>query len=240
MPRFFVEELNGDRAIITGEDANHIGRSLRMRIGEELTLCCGEEDHLAKITDIKEGLVECRIISSSRTQNEPSVKLALFQALPKSDKMDMIVQKATELGAAEIFPVLTERCVSRPDKAAAEKKVMRWQKIAASAAGQSQRGIIPKIGAVIGFEDCLAKMKEYDTALMCYEKGGEHLSAQMLSGVRTAALLIGSEGGFSEEEARAAEQNGLILLSLGRRILRCETAPIAAISVIMYLTGDLG
>ena len=166
-------------------------------------------------------------------------KLTLFQAMPKSDKMELIVQKAVELGAAEIVPVLTERCVSRPDEKSLEKKRQRWQKIALEAAKQSGRGTIPTIGEALSFKGCIERMKLSDRSFMCYEKGGESLSAENLSGAKSIGLLIGSEGGFEQREADFAAENGIILTGLGKRILRCETAPIAAISIIMSLTGNM-
>jgi len=239
LPRFFIEEPPAGEALIRGEDARHIGRSLRMKPGEELTLCCGGTDHFCRIISITADEVRCEVLSSERSSAEPRLKLTLFQALPKSDKMELIVQKAVELGAGRIVPVLTSRCVSRPDTASAAKKCERWQKIALAAAKQSGRGIIPEVGGVISFEECLAAAGEYDRAFFCYEGGGESLAGADLSDTGTAALIVGPEGGFEPSEAEAARFAGLRLTSLGKRILRCETAPIAAIAAIMLLSGDL-
>lgn len=239
MPRFFIDRPEGANAVITGADAVHIGRSLRMKLGDGITLCFNGTDYDAKILSISDSRVVCEIISSEPSQTEADIKLTLFQAMPKSDKMELIVQKAVELGAAEIVPVLTERCVSRPDEKSLEKKRQRWQKIALEAAKQSGRGTIPTIGEALSFKGCIERMKLSDRSFMCYEKGGESLSAEILSGAKSIGLLIGSEGGFEQREADFAAENGIILTGLGKRILRCETAPIAAISIIMSLTGNM-
>lgn len=239
MPRFFIPTPPEGQAVITGEDAVHIGRSLRMRCGEQLTLCCDGVDYLCEIESMTSSEVYCRVLSSAPSETEPRLKLTLFQALPKSDKMEFIVQKAVELGICRIVPVVTARCVSRPDEKSLEKKVSRWQKIALSAAQQSGRGIVPEVCAAVSFEECLLLCGEQERAFFCYEGGGESLRGAELSDVRTAALVIGPEGGFEESEAEAARSAGLTVTTLGKRILRCETAPLAAITAIMLLSGDL-
>ncbi|MBR6044876.1 MAG: 16S rRNA (uracil(1498)-N(3))-methyltransferase [Ruminococcus sp.] len=239
MPRFFVSVPPTDTAVITGEDAVHIGRSLRMRPGERLTVCCDGTDHECEIEAITSDEVRCRVLSSAPTEGEPRLRLTLFQALPKSDKMELIVQKTVELGVSEIVPVVTERCVSRPDDKSAAKKTERWQKIALSAAKQCGRGIIPTVSLPVSFEKCLGLCKESERRLFCYEGGGESLTAQRLDEAGSAALLIGPEGGFSDEEAAAAKAAGLVPVTLGKRILRCETAPIAATAAVMLLAGEM-
>ena len=238
MPRFFIDMPTGSKAVITGSDAVHIGRSLRMKLGDEITLCSQGIDFNAEILTISDSEVVCEILSSHKSETEPNVRLTLFQAMPKSDKMDLIVQKAVELGAFRICPVLTERCVSRPDSKSFEKKRQRWQKIALEAAKQSGRGIIPEIGNMLSFKECVAQM-QHTHAFMCYEKGGKSLSSDALSNADEISLLIGSEGGFEQSEADFAAENGITLAGLGSRILRCETAPIAAISIIMSITGNM-
>lgn len=239
MPRFFIGRPEGETAVITGSDAVHIGRSLRMKLGDDITLCSCATDYHAKILSISDERVVCEILSSEPSGSEPDIRLVLFQAMPKSDKMDMIVQKAVELGVSEIFPVLTERCVSRPDEKSLAKKRQRWQKIALEAAKQSGRGAVPNIGEALSFNDSTERMKALEASFMCYEKGGITLSHDHVSGKHSIGLLIGSEGGFEQSEADHAAQNGIILTGLGKRILRCETAPIAAISIIMSLTGNM-
>lgn len=239
MPRFFTDTPPDEAALITGEDAQHIGRSLRMKPGEALTLCCGGVDHECEIVSITSDSVVCRVLSKAPSPAEPAVEVTLFQALPKSDKLELIIQKAVELGVRRIAPVLTARCISRPDERSLGKKLERWQKIALSAAKQSGRGLIPEVMPVIGFEECLSQAAALDRAFFCYEKGGESLSKLGLSGARRIGLIVGPEGGFEDGEAQAAEVMGICMTSLGRRILRCETAPLAALSAIMLLSGDL-
>ncbi|MGN0594068.1 MAG: 16S rRNA (uracil(1498)-N(3))-methyltransferase [Hominimerdicola sp.] len=241
MPRFFTDKNNiGQNTInIIGQDAFHIGRSLRMRLHDEITVCCEGEEYQCEILTISDSMVECKILSHKPSENEPNIKLTLFQAVPKSDKLDFIVQKAVELGAAEICPVLTSRCVSRPDKKSCAKKLDRLNKIALEAAKQSGRGIIPTVTEIISFDECVKRMSKFDFPLMCYEKGGKQLAETGLKDNSTVAVFIGSEGGFSPEEAEIAVNSGIIPIGLGNRILRCETAPISAISIIMNLTGNM-
>lgn len=239
MPRFFSDDINDTTAVISGSDAVHIGRSLRMRLGDELIVCKDGMEYNTKIQSISDEQVVCEIISSALSQAEPSIKLTLFQAMPKSDKLDLIVQKAVELGAVEICPVLTSRCVSRPDKKSFEKKQKRLQKIALEGAKQSGRGIIPQVSDILTLKECINRMSEMDFGLVCYEKGGNPLADIGLKQDTTIGVLIGSEGGFDEEEIQMCIDKGITPIGLGPRILRCETAPISAISIIMNLTGNM-
>ena len=239
MPRFF-SDLPPESGYITiaGEDARHIGRSLRMAVGEEITVCHGGTDYrcaLEKITDVE---VSARVISSEKSC-EPSICLTLYQALPKADKLEFIIQKAVELGAVKIVPVMTRRCVSRPDGEKFSRKLERLRKIALEAAKQSGRGIIPEVSGIISFEKCLDEVSALDLGLICYEKGGERLNEQKFPEGGKIGLIIGSEGGFDPEEAKSAVNRGIKPIWLGDRILRCETAPVAAISVIMNLTDNI-
>lgn len=239
MPRFFSDdEPQNGVFTITGEDSRHIGRSLRMAIGEEITVCRSGIDYRCRLDKISDGAVSASIISSEKSR-EPSIGLTLFQAMPKLDKLEFIVQKSVELGAKRIVPVMTKRCVSRPEKEQFEKKRERLQKISLEAAKQSGRGIIPEVSGMISFEKCLEEMKRLDVGLMCYENGGERLKADILPKNGTVGLLIGSEGGFEPFEAEAAKNAGVRLIWLGDRILRCETAPIAAEAIIMNLTDNI-
>ncbi|WP_124097917.1 16S rRNA (uracil(1498)-N(3))-methyltransferase [Ruminococcus sp. Marseille-P6503] len=239
MPRFFIDEPNGSNAVITGQDAVHIGRSLRMKTGDELILCSSGTEYVSKISKISESSVNCEIMYSRPSASEPDIQLHLFQALPKADKMDLIVQKAVELGVCEIHPILTERCVSRPDSKSAEKKRLRWQKIALEAAKQCGRGIIPQVSEIISFDECIRALGGLDISLLCYEKGGVPLKEAVFSSCGSAGVVTGSEGGFGPSEVLKAENSGVKIISLGRRILRCETAPIAAVSIIMSLTDNM-
>lgn len=243
MPRFFVDSVSGDKISIRGNDAYHIGRSLRMRLGDVITVCADRVEYRAKILSISDKEVVCDVLSAEESANEPSVNVVLYQALPKSDKMDLIVQKAVELGVYKIVPVITARCVSRPAKSGYEKRVERYNKIALEAAKQSGRGYVPEVTNFISFDECIAELKECDESFMCYEKGGVSLSKTGLSnaaeGVKTIGLFIGCEGGFETHEAESCGLAGVTVVSLGPRILRCETAPLAALSVIMSLTGNM-
>lgn len=243
MPRFFVDSVSGDKISIRGNDAYHIGRSLRMRLGDVITVCADRVEYRAKILSISDKEVVCDVLSAEESANEPTVNVVLYQALPKSDKMDLIVQKAVELGVYKIVPVITARCVSRPAKSGYEKRVERYNKIALEAAKQSGRGYVPEVTNFISFDECIAELKECNESFMCYEKGGVSLSKTGLSdaaeGVKTIGLFIGCEGGFETHEAESCGLAGVTVVSLGPRILRCETAPLAALSVIMSLTGNM-
>lgn len=240
MPRFFLESIrNPDCIRITGEDAVHIGRSLRMRIGEELTVCAGGTDYHCHITSITPDEVQLCAYRSELCAAEPTVNVTLYQAVPKADKLSQIIQKSVELGAVRIVPVLTRRCVARPDKKDFDKKLPRLQKIAESAAKQSGRGIIPEIAPLYTWKESLDEMTRADRALLFYEEGGMKFGEVPLEGCRNIAIFIGSEGGLDPEEAQAAKDAGILPVWLGNRILRCETAPLTAISVLMHLTGNL-
>lgn len=240
MPRFFTESANEQEIILTGEDARHIGRSLRMRTGEQITVCSCGIDYLCEIMKITDTEVFLHPVEIHPCASEPNIHLTLYQAVPKQDKLAEIVQKATELGAAEIVPVLTSRCVARPDKADFEKKRQRLQKIAVSAAKQSGRGIIPQIHPLHSWNEALTSMQKQDISIMLYEEqGGIRFEQVPLDKVTNLGLFIGSEGGISEEEAEQAVSAGLYRVWLGNRILRCETAPTAAISILMYLTKNM-
>lgn len=239
MPRFFVDEKPSDTFVIRGEDAVHIGRSLRMRAGEEITLCCEGVDYFGIIEKISEDFVMCKIRYSAPSESEPDVFVTLFQALPKGDKMELIIQKAVELGVSRIIPVLTDRCISRPDGKTFNKKLLRYQKISESAAKQSGRGIIPEIGEIITVKQAAEQLSECDVSLVCYEKGGISLNEAGLEKGKSVGIFIGSEGGFEEKEVELCVSQGAKAVGLGKRILRCETAPLAAISIVMNLTGNM-
>ena len=240
MPRFFVEQANNEEIIITGEDARHIGRSLRMRVGEPLTVCACGMDYHCEITRITETEVYLHPLEIVPCSAEPSVKVTLYQAVPKQDKLAEIVQKSVELGIFRIVPVLTARCVARPTAKDFAKKQERLQKIALSAAKQSGRGIIPEVSGLMTWKQALDEMQKQDCSIMLYEeKGGVRFGEVPLENCQNIGVFIGSEGGISEEEAQQAVSAGLHRVWLGNRILRCETAPTAVISILMYLTGNL-
>lgn len=244
MPRFFSETI-GRSPVIEGSDAAHIAGALRMRPGERLTVCdLKGTDYLCEILTADRSRVELAVLETTPTKSEPGLAVTLYQCIPKGDKLDGVVQKAVELGVSRIVPVLSSRCVSRPDEKAMGKKVDRWQKIAREAAGQSGRGILPAVGPAVTFKACATELADYDLSLFFYEEGGDPLreavarTALPPSG-GTAAVLIGPEGGFAPEEAALADGAGARTVTLGPRILRTETAPIAALTALMLLTGNL-
>ncbi len=240
MPRFFVDGVQQDRVVITGADAAHIAGPLRMKPGEPLVVCDGAGfDYGCVIECVDAAQVLLRVLEKKRSASEPSLEAHLYQALAKGDKFELIVQKAVELGVQEITPVLTARCVSRPDAKSMAKKTIRYQKIAAEAAKQSGRAVIPKINPCLSFDQAAAQMAAYELPLLFYEAGGRPLRETVPPALRRTALLVGSEGGFEPEEVEKAAARGVQIATLGPRILRCETAPLAALSVLMALTGNM-
>ncbi len=240
MPRFFCENFAENSAVITGDDARHISRSLRMRVGESLTVCDTRgTDYYCTVAEICDDTVKLNVNSKQENTSEPTVAVTLFQCIPKGDKLDSVVQKAVELGVHEIVPVLSSRCVSRPDEKAAAKKRERLQKIANEAAKQSGRGILPEVCKTVSFKECCAVLKDFDTAVLFYELGGKPLADISFEKNGKIAVLIGPEGGFSEDEVTAATNGGAQRATLGKRILRTETAPVAALGCIMLLTGNM-
>ena len=240
-PRFFTDNI-GETALITGTDAVHISRVLRMRAGDRALICDGNgADLLCRIITASESAVELEILDRRRSVGEPDVYLRLFQCMPKSDKMDFIVQKAVELGASEIVPVISKRCVSRPDAKSAAKKAERWQRIADEAAKQCGRGRIPSVGETITFTEAVSRSAESGSCgIFFYECGGKRLGEIIREPFpERIDVFIGSEGGFEPEEAALAERLGLTAATLGTRILRCETAPVAAIAVLMNITNNM-
>lgn len=241
MPRFFVESLAGDPIVIEGGDARHIALSLRMKQGEELILCDGKgTEAVCAVASLCPESVVLDVKERRASETEPKTRVTLYQALPKADKMEYIVQKAVELGVYRIVPVLTSRCISRPDEKTAAKKRERLCKIAAEAAKQSGRGIIPEVGGVLTFKNAVKEMSTAGLPIFFFEHASLPLRKYMEKYTGgDIAVMVGAEGGFSDEEAAFAEENGLLSASLGPRILRCETAPVAALAAIMYAAGEM-
>lgn len=243
MPRFFIAGAPQDGIVtITGDDAHHIARVLRMKPGEALTACDGAgTDYRCVFERSEGGAAVCRVEGAEPSRGEPSVRATLFMALPKGDKMDFIVQKATELGASAIVPFAAARSVSRPDEKSMAKKTARWQKIAREAAMQCGRGAIPTVGACVPFAEAVRRAAALDLALFLYENERQNGVRAALSAERfaTVGLMIGPEGGFEPDEAQDAQAAGMRSVSLGSRILRCETAPLAALTAVMYESGNL-
>ena len=200
MPHFFVdEEIESSEYSLFGEDGRHIAKSLRMKQGENLTLCSPSGTvHNCVVEKVEGDFVGVRILSSEQSEAEPSVKVTLYQALPKGDKMEFIIQKAVEIGVTEIVPVISSRCVSRPDQKSLSKKLLRWQKIAKQAAMQSGRGIVPKVKDAVPFEKGVENAK--GEKVIFYELGGESVKDILSDKPKEISIFIGSEGGFSGDE----------------------------------------
>ncbi len=243
VPRFFAEKENiTDSAVyITGDDVKHISKVLRLRTGDEITVCDGDKtDYECSISEISGDRVVAEIREVHPNKAESEICLTLYQGLTKGDKMDYIIQKCVELGVSKIVPVLTKRAVSRPSDG--DKKVVRWQKIAAEAAKQCGRGIIPEVGKICTFEEAITEAggDKKSLNLMPYECEGErHLrdSLKAYTG-KNVSVFIGPEGGFDESEVGFAKAKGVKTITLGPRIMRTETAPLAVSAAIMYEIGD--
>ena len=240
MVRFFVsaEDLEQDTVTLTGENAQH-AKVLRLKPGETVLLCDGDgHEGVCEVVSTEGWLLRMRNRQSS--SSEAAVKVSVYMALPKADKLEHVIQKATELGAYEIVTFPSGRCVSQPDEKSLKKKLERWQRIAASASEQSGRGRIPKVLVLSSFSEALSRAAQADKALMFYEHE-EALTLKMAlssGGYRTVSLLTGPEGGLEESEVAQAREAGLQVCTLGKRILRCETAPLCALSAVMYDAGE--
>ncbi len=239
MPRFFVNNINENNVIIEGNDALHIRKSLRMNVGDVLTVCCNGIDYSCEISEINTETILLKVLFFNKSESEPNINLTLYQAIPKSDKLELIIQKAVELGATQIVPVLTRRCISRPSEKDFQKKLLRYNKIAESASKQAGRAIIPQVLPMINYSNAIEAMKKDDVSIVFYESGGLRLNEMNFSDKKNISIMIGSEGGFDDLEISEAQKNGIETVWLGNRILRCETAPITAISLLMHLTGNL-
>lgn len=244
MPKFFIETGNfeSDTLLIEGEDAVHIGKVLRMKAGDSLIVSdCKGYDYSCIITELNSGAVTLKINERRASEAEPSVSVTLFQGLPKGDKMDTIVQKSVELGVTQIVPVITKRSVSRPDAKSLLKKAERWNKIAAEAAKQSGRGILPTVREAVDFTAALEMINKLDIAVMLYEHNGGTLGSIFNGKVKSGSIgiMVGPEGGFDDNEVEYARIHDILTAGMGPRILRTETAPICALSVIMFATGNI-
>ena len=242
MPRFFMAGTNimGGMAIMTGRDAEHV-RVLRLRPGEDMIICDGKgTDYKCRLVKADREQVEAEVIEVVPCPAEPTVLVTVLCGLPKGDRTDYIIQKCVEAGASEIMFFQSDRCVAKPDKP--EKKLERWQRIAEEAAKQSGRGIIPQVSWAGEYADALNVANQKELGLFMYETGEREALNAVLeanSDVKTAAIVTGPEGGFAPFEADLARIVGLHICSMGERILRCETAPVVAVSALMYATGNL-
>jgi len=244
MPRFFAAGSNiaNGVALLTGGDAEH-ARVLRLRIGERIVVCDGKgKDHHCRISKLHADTVEAEVVETVESPAEPTVRVYVLAGLPKGERADFVVQKCTEAGAAEIVFFLSERCVARPAPGSLDNKLARWQRIAEEAAKQSGRGRIPAVRAVADLGEALNIAVKTELPLFMYETGERQPLREILEPlgkISTAAILTGPEGGFAEYEAKLAAAAGAKLCSMGPRIFRCETAPVVALSVLMYATGNL-
>lgn len=238
MPKFFFNknDISRGQVQLFGEDEKHIKTVLRAREGEEMTLCDGEGmDYQCRIVSLERGVL-LDILSKEVCETEPKTKITLYQGLPKADKMELIIQKCVELGVDRIVAVSTERAIVKLDKKES-KKLERWQKIAEAAAKQSGRGKIPEIGQqVLKFKEAVAEAKGLDGAIIPYEKEQETGIRQFVQGFQgeSIGVFIGPEGGFAEEEIALAQKNGIIPITLGKRILRTETAGMTTAAILLY------
>ena len=235
--RYFAAEFTHTTAALTGPDAHHLGRVMRAKPGDTVILCDGAGfDYTAAVTAVAPDRVELRLVEKRPTAAEPSVEVTLFAGYPKQDKLEFIVQKAVELGAARVVPFFSRFCVAAPKKE--DQKNLRYARIAAEAAKQAGRGLIPAVELPLDIKDLPARFDQFDLVLFFYEGGGQSLRT-LVKDQKRIALITGAEGGFSPEEAEKLIAAGAVPVGLGPRILRCETAPVAALAAVMTLAGQL-
>lgn len=240
MTRFFVtpQELETEQIILTGENAAH-AKVLRLKAGEELLLCDGQgREALCTVSDSPNWILE--VVHRQPAQTEARVRVSVYMAFSKGDKLEHVIQKATELGAYEIVAFPSARCVSRPDDKSLKKKLERWQKIAASAAEQSGRGRIPEVVVLSSYTAAVERGVQAELPLLFYENEQAttlHMALNQAS-FSSVSLLTGPEGGLEVREVEQAAQAGFRICTLGKRILRCETAPLCALSAVMYAAGE--
>lgn len=241
MYQFFVEdtEVSEQFIVITGSDVNHIKNVLRMKPGEKVRISSKSgQNYFCQLADISEMAVTAEIISEEAENTELPCRIYLFQGLPKNDKMELIIQKAVELGASTIIPVAMKNCVVKLEEKKADSKVKRWQSIAESAAKQSKRSIIPEIQKPVSYREALCLAAELDVNLVPYEnERGMAATKEAIEAIRpgqSVGIFIGPEGGFDEAEIQAAKEMGMQPVTLGKRILRTETAGFTTLAILMY------
>lgn len=240
MTRFFVDPdvFDRDTMVLSGENAQH-AKVLRLKEGEIVLVCDGQgQECVCRVSQTVPEIV-LSVEDRRSSVSEPAVDVSVYVAFPKADKLEHVIQKATELGAREIIAFPSARCVSRPDEKSLKKKLERWQKIALSAAQQSGRGRIPQVLVLNSFSAALSRAAQSDRALLFYENEDAYTLKMALEGsYRTVSLMVGPEGGLEEGEVNQAQKAGLKICTLGKRILRCETAPLCALSAVMYDAGE--
>ena len=242
MHRFFVSRsaISDGEIRIEGDDVKHITRVLRLGCGDTISVCDGEKtDYICTISETSKDCVVARIDEQMPNKNESAICVTLYQGLPKGDKMDYIIQKCVELGVVRVVPVAMKRSVVKVSSASG--KTTRWQRIAAEAAKQCMRGIVPVVDEPMSFEAMLSETENTDLCVLPYENEHDGKLKDVLKDKKDAkniAIIIGPEGGFDEQEVQSAMQAGAHTVTLGPRILRCETAPVATVSAVMYELGD--
>ena len=242
MTRFFIsaEDLNPQFITLIGDNAAH-AKVLRLKVGEQVLVCDGNgRECVCTISDIEPNIVSLVVDALQASDSEAAVQASVYMAFSKGDKLEHVIQKATELGAYEIVAFPSARCVSRPDEKSLKKKLERWQKIAASAAEQSGRGIIPEVVVLNSFEQAIKRASEADLSILFYENERATTLKMALTDneFKTISFLTGPEGGLDDREVEMAKNAGLSVCTLGKRILRCETAPLCALSAVMYHIGE--
>ena len=242
MARFFVyaKEMKDNFIVLTGENAAH-AKVLRLKNGEEVLVCDGQGNECkCTVSDVSSGQISLVVNTRQESASEPAVRASVYMAFPKGDKLEHVIQKATELGAYEIVAFPSARCVSKPDEKSLKKKLERWQKIAASAAEQSGRGRIPDVIVLKSYAEALSRAAQADKAILFYEnERATTLREKLEDGAfQSISLLTGPEGGLESGEVEKAKDAGFSICTLGNRILRCETAPLCALSAVMYASGE--
>jgi 16S rRNA (uracil1498-N3)-methyltransferase len=242
MTRFFVqpEEMSGQNIILAGDNYNH-AKVLRLKPGEQVLVCDGQSEQcLCQVKEQQPDQFVLTVLERGEATTEAAVQVTVYMAFPKADKLEHVIQKATELGADRIVAFPSARCVSRPDSKSLPKKLERWQKIALSAAQQSGRGKVPEVAVLNSYAEALSEAGKADTAILLYENERATTLKMALEekSFTTVSLISGPEGGLEEREVEQAQNAGVRVCTLGRRILRCETAPLCALSAVMYAAGQ--
>ena len=251
MPKFFVksDQIKEDKIVITGEDVNHIKNVLRLSVNDDLQICDLDTaiNYICGISKIDNDKIECNIFNQINSEAESKLHINVFQGIPKSDKMELIIQKCVELGVNEITPVEMKRCIVKIEDKSKIKKIERWQKISEVAAKQCGRDKVPKINDVINIKNICNQALEYDILLLAYENEKENTLKNELLSLKNKTnenlkigVIIGPEGGLDKEEVEILKENGAKSVTLGKRILRTETVAFVLSSIIMYELGDLG
>ena len=251
MPKFFVSsnQIKNEKIIIVGKDVNHIKNVLRLNIDDDINVCDKDtgENYICGINKISNEEIECNIFKEIVSNSESNIYINIFQGIPKSDKMELIIQKCVELGVCEITPVEMKRCVSKIDDKSKNKKIERWKKISEVSAKQCGRDIIPKINNIIDIKNICNCISEYDIVLLAYENEKNNTLKNELKNLKIKnnkklkiGIIIGPEGGLDIDEVKLLKESKAKCITLGNRILRTETVAFVLTSIIMYEHGDLG